>query len=234
MDGVLEAVERAKRMHEGLVTVAVTSQGPEATEWISDPGYPMDKIPLEQYLHRQGWHRQPALDGKTLENFDQTTPEIKARLRVIRQYVGGELGDTLLMFGAPGRGKTHLARGIMAEFARQGRRGIYWPLMQLIGKLKGLMNGGVETPDSYVDWLCRFQGLLIIDELGRSKGGDWDRDNVIYPLTDRRQNLPTVWISNYDTTQLESIYDGAIVSRLMAGRVISFPERYMADWRTKR
>lgn len=236
MDEVMETLERVKQ--KSLESNRGTQMSEPTTDEvvIEHPTYPGDLLPLEGYLDHQGWHRNSALAGKTFDNFEATTPELVARLKFASQYAARETGkDSLLLWGSPGRGKSHLARGIMAEEAKAGTSCIYWPLMQLVAMLKGMMGKySIETPDSYVDWLCRFDGLLVIDELGRSAGGNWDRDQVIYPLADRRQHKRTVWISNYSPDQLTEIYDEAIVSRLMAGSVVSFLANHIEDRRTRR
>lgn len=224
MEEIKEILDRViERSHEHSEKVEDTKSPSPDSDLISDPDDPETQISVEGFLYRQGWHRNQSMAGKTFDNFKVDTEDQGSRLSASRKYAEGKTRHkTMLMYGAPGRGKSHLARGIAAHRAINGGRSVYWPLMQLIGKLKAAMDNPYSSPDSEVDWLCRYKGLLIIDEIGRSKGGSWDRDNVIYPLLDQRQNLPTVWISNWTPEELVSTYDEAIVSRLTAGHSMPF------------
>lgn len=191
---------------------------------------------IDEEVWRQGLHRNPAMVGKTLDNFKADVYDLKTRLTLAREFVENpDAKKQLFFYGPPGRGKTHLAVGIMRAWIESGRPAVYWPLMQLIGKLKELMTPGkMETPQQRIEWLASFKGLLIVDELGRSKGDTWDRDEVVYTILDRRLDLPTIWISNYGFEDLAKIYDEAIASRLKSCLVVSWPGNSIPDHRERR
>lgn len=191
---------------------------------------------MDDQVWTQGVCRNPSMLKASLDNFeDGNSRELQARLNMAKAFVSGGGRQQLFFFGPPGRGKTHLAVGIMREWIAGGGAAVYWPLMQLIGKLKDLMTPGkMETPQQRIEWLCNFRGLLIVDELGRSKGDTWDRDEVVYSLLDRRLALPTIWISNYGFDELAKIYDEAIASRLKSCLVVSWPGNIIPDHRERR
>ena len=189
---------------------------------------------IDEILWRQGVHKAPHMVGKSLDNFEATGRELAARKKFALEFVDSPRTRQAFFFGAPGRGKTHLALAIMRLWIERDRQAVYWPLMQLVEKLKSLMQpGSMRTPDQQLDWLCNFKGLLIVDELGRTRGESWDRDTVVYQMLDRRQDKPTIWISNFNFETLDKIYDEAISSRLKAGYVISWPSS-INDYREKR
>ena len=168
------------------------------------------------------------LFGKHLGNFRRNNHALEERWKVARDYAAGEIeASALFFYGFPGRGKTHLARGIARSFLQQGKDIRYWKLGDIIAKCKSLMSGGGETPDQYISWICKFPGLAIIDELGRSAGKEWDIDSVVFPLLDRRQDRQTIWISNYPPDYLGGHYDEAVQSRLCNSRKVrhlEFPQ----------
>ena len=184
----------------------------------------------EDALLRAGFSDKE-LFGKHLGNFERLTSRHEERWRQVYEFArGGADRQSLVMLGEPGRGKTHLARGIARSWVQLGREVRYYKLGDLIARCKELMGGGGESPEQYVAWICRFPGLVIIDELGRSAGNNWDTNQVVYQLADKRQGRPTVWISNFSLEYLADHYDEAVSSRLQRGLVIHFPSQ-MEDFR---
>jgi DNA replication protein DnaC len=186
----------------------------------------------EEMLRRFGF-RDSELEGKDLRNFCCPTALHADRLTLAKKFAGSRTERPgLALLGSPGRGKTHLARGIARSLVLQGKEFRYWKLQDVIAECKRRFRSERETADDYIAWICSFPGLVIIDELGRSRGDQWDTDSVVYPLADRRMALPTIWISNFNLSALEAKYDEAVVSRLMRCQVVTFPDE-MEDFRTR-
>jgi len=186
----------------------------------------------DQLLWRFGF-RDQELVGKDLRNFECPTRDHVVRLEIAKRFAGGQTDRPgLVLLGCPGRGKTHLARGIARSWVRQGKEFRYWKLQDIIAECKRKFRGGGETADDFIAWIGSFPGLVIIDELGRSRGDQWDTDCIVYPLADRRMARPTIWISNYNLANLAQKYDEAVVSRLMRCQVVAFPDS-MVDFRAK-
>ncbi len=139
---------------------------------------------------------------------------------------------SMFFYGGSGTGKTSLALAIRNEAHATGRLAMYLTVQDVIGRCKMCMeSGSMETPEAYIQSICNFKGLLILDELGRTKGGDWDKNQVIYPLIDKRMDRHNLWISNYSLDGLASHYDEAIASRLQIAMVLNFSD--MEDYRGK-
>jgi DNA replication protein DnaC len=102
---------------------------------------------------------------RTLEEFDfASQPSVDERL--IRELSTGNFlahGETVLLFGAPGVGKTHLAIGLGRKIVEQGHTVRFTTATGLLSVL-----GKAESEGSLAEKLTEFAKpkLLIIDELG--------------------------------------------------------------------
>jgi DNA replication protein DnaC len=102
---------------------------------------------------------------RTLEGFDfASQPSVDERL--IRELSTGNFlahGETVLLFGAPGVGKTHLAIGLGRKIVEQGHTVRFTTATALLTVL-----GKAESEGCLAEKLTEFgkPKLLIIDELG--------------------------------------------------------------------
>jgi DNA replication protein DnaC len=102
---------------------------------------------------------------RTLAEFDfASQPSVDERL--IRELSTGNFlahGETVLLFGAPGVGKTHLAIGLGRKIVEQGHTVRFTTATGLLSVL-----GKAESEGSLAEKLTEFAKpkLLIIDELG--------------------------------------------------------------------
>ena len=112
--------------------------------------------------------------GKTLATFDQKGLPMRIR-RLLPNLCSGEFVDraeNILIFGLPGRGKTHLAAAVGFELIQQGRSVLFTPTYRVVGQL-------LRATQSRTYWvgkrdleferelrrLDRFE-VLILDDIG--------------------------------------------------------------------
>jgi DNA replication protein DnaC len=138
----------------------------------------------------------------TLENFSDNNASLARAKSAAREFVDGypavEAG--LLLVGASGRGKTHLACALLSELvATKGVTGIYVDFSDLLMKITTSFRPDADLSKESVLTPYADAEFLVIDELGASKPHAWVLD-VLYSLLNTRYNRKrvTVATSNFE------------------------------------
>lgn len=134
---------------------------------------------------------EPLFYNSTLENFVTDTPELQKAVELVRRFIAGEI-QQLIMVGKNGTGKTHLA--VAAVKAMNGR---IYSMYEIGTRIRATYTSRAHEDElDVVDELARLP-LLVIDELGRTKGSDAEMNWLSYIIDKRHvRGLPTVIISN--------------------------------------
>lgn len=160
---------------------------------------------------------------KRFTNFEDI-PGRKDGLEAAMAFVRGEIDPPLLLlYGLPGRSKSHLALAIAWAFITQLKSVCYYHVGDLLDalregyRIRNLLAPGEHNPDSS-DVIMSFVkkcALLVLDDLGVQKETDWAAEQLD-TIVDHRyvQSLATVITAN--TLNLpERIFD-----RMREGRVV--------------
>jgi DNA replication protein DnaC len=180
---------------------------------------------------------EPMYYDCTLENFETPTDDHVKALHYAREIVKTCAGK-LVLLGANGTGKTHLAVGVVREIG-----GAIYAMYEITTRIRAsYVSGAKETELDIVDELARLP-MLAIDEIGRTKGSEAETNWLSY-ITDKRhtRGLPLILISNKHTRKtcpskgcdkcLENYISEDIMSRLNEdGHLITFAE---GDYRKKK
>lgn len=133
-----------------------------------------------------------------------------------------EDGLGLLIYGEPGNGKTYLASAIANELLKNYVPVICVSINSLLSRIQQTYNKwGKEAEADIIRGLCNAD-LLIIDDLGTEKNGDWSR-TMIYNIIDSRSRsgLPLIITTNLKINPKEvngvltEIYDKRTESRIL-------------------
>jgi DNA replication protein DnaC len=183
-----------------------------------------DRMKAEIGLYK-AMNIEPAYYGSTLDNFETlTTDQAKAKSTIAR-LIQGELLK-IIMTGKNGTGKTHLACS-----AVKALRGRIMTMYEISTTIRASYTSlAKKTELELVDELASIP-ILVIDEVGRTKGSDTELNWLSY-IVDKRhvRKLPLIIISNNHVKKdcpnkgcekcLENYMGEDVMSRLAAGSVL--------------
>lgn len=179
---------------------------------------------------------EPAFYDASFDAFETPTAELEHNLGRVRDLIAGRILK-IVMTGRNGTGKTHLACAALHILG-----GRIMSMYEISATIRESYTArGLRSELSIVDELARLP-LLVIDEIGRTKGGDADANWLSYIIDKRHtRGLPLILISNKHTRKecakggcadcLENYIGEDIMSRLCEGGVsLKFTG---ADWRKR-
>lgn len=144
----------------------------------------------------------------TLDSFEPNFGEgahrsLSTALRNARKFVDGyplmNDGSGLLLTGAIGVGKTHLAVGILQALVdERGATGLFYDYRELLKQVQNSYNPRVAATELEVLAPVFDAEVLVLDEIGASKPTDWVWDTVAHILNTRYNDKRTTIITtNY-------------------------------------
>lgn len=137
-------------------------------------------------------HIEPEFYNATLDNFITDTAEQKNGVNAIKKLLSGEK-QKIVMLGKNGTGKTHLAVAAIKE--KHG--GAIYSMSEIAIRIRDSYSPlAAEKEGAILETLSRLP-LLVIDELGRTKGSEAEKNILSYIIDKRHQRyLPLILISN--------------------------------------
>jgi DNA replication protein DnaC len=143
--------------------------------------------------------------GKTLANFNQEHLPLRLR-RLLPQLCTGEFVDraeNLLVFGLPGRGKTHFAAAVGHELVNLGRSVLFTPTYRLVDSLlRAKRDLLLEQELRHLD---RFE-VLILDDIGYVQQSRDEMEVLFTLLAERYERRSVVITSNLVFSQWDQIF----------------------------
>jgi DNA replication protein DnaC len=166
----------------------------------------------------------PAFDGACLDSFFLSRPKQRLALSIIKRHANRMSGDDanqraggLVLWGASGTGKTHLAIGLMRHCQSKGRSGYFIRAVSLMESLKRSIAAGARSQDAgLIDRLSAVD-VLVIDDVGKTPGTDFERSSLFHLLDNRwAYSRPTVITTNQQTGDLKDTITEAGFDRVTA------------------
>lgn len=150
---------------------------------------------------------------RTFENFDQSKfPSAYEKVKSYAEQFGNNCGESLLLIGNPGTGKTHLAAAATNYIVRNmGISVKFGNFPELLENMKTSFGTEKDIGRELID-----VPLLVIDDLGKERQSEWSRSVIYRVINGRYENYAPIIITTNETMMtLRSNIGEATFSRII-------------------
>lgn len=158
-------------------------------------------------------------EDKTLDTFNQDRLPLQVR-RLLPQLCTGEFVDraeNLLVFGLPGRGKTHFAAAVGHALVQLSRSVLFTPTYRLVDRL---LRARRDLELEYeLRRLDRFE-VLILDDIGYVQQSQDEMEVLFTLLAERYERRSVVITSNLVFSQWDQIFKNPMTTAAAIDRVV--------------
>jgi DNA replication protein DnaC len=156
---------------------------------------------------------------KTLTTFDQKRLPLRIQ-RLLPNLCAGDFVDraeNLLIFGLPGRGKTHFAAAVGFELVQRERHVLFTPTYRLVGQLlRAKRDLEFERELRRLD---RFE-VIILDDLGYVQQSREEMEVLFTLLAERYERRSVVITSNLVFSEWDQIFKDPMTTAAAIDRVV--------------
>lgn len=168
--------------------------------------------------------------GRSFDNYRTDSTSQRAALTAAREYAEGfgdhaRSGESLLMLGKAGTGKSHLASAIL-QAIMPAYCGMYTTAADLIEMVRETWRRDSDRSQRKLMQMLAEVPLLVIDEVGVQYGTESEQ-NTLFQIIDRRyrDRRPTILMANLSPVELQKLLGDRVFDRLReVSKVILF------DW----
>jgi len=214
---------RALRMPTAVAVVDDLLQSAQNNDW--SPATFLTEL-LDQEVEGRRLRRIERLQrashlpaGKIRANFEQKDLPLRLR-RQLQELCEGDFVDrseNLLIFGLPGRGKTHFAAAVGHELIQHGRSVLFSPTFRLVDDL--LRAKRDLLLEQQLRKLDRFD-VLILDDIGYVQQSRQEMEVLFTLLAERYERRSVVITSNLVFSQWDQIFKDPMTTAAAIDRVV--------------
>lgn len=114
-------------------------------------------------------------------------------------------GESLILWGEPGNGKTHLAAAIVNELSKKGYIVVFQSVPELLQRIRSTFNSENKENETQIMRALLECDLLILDDIGAEKTTEWVEEKLFNIIDGRyRKELPTLYTSNLEPKELKN------------------------------
>lgn len=201
---------RASTTDRILISIEISNAG-AAIQWHTDVLDQMGTFP--EYL-KQFSQLGSRFGDRTFSTLDNRI-DAKAKstcIGYVNKYADNHWKDKngLVLSGATGVGKTHLAAAISNELIPRKVAVFFVNVPEVYDRIRDEMGH-----KDYTKATMKSCDLLVLDDLGKEKRSEWT-DQVLYEIVNSRyeKRKPIIVTTNYSAQELANNVDKAVVSRL--------------------
>lgn len=154
---------------------------------ISNLGERFSKSTFESFLDRNGSETAYKVAVKYVKTFKEWN------------------GESLMVWGEPGNGKTHLAAAIINELSKKGYIVVFQSVPELLQRIRSTFNSENKENEPQIMRALLECDLLILDDIGAEKTTEWVEEKLFNIIDGRyRKELPTLYTSNLEPKELKN------------------------------
>lgn len=189
---------------------------------ISNLGERFSKSTFESFLDRNGSETAYKVAVKYVKTFKEWN------------------GESLMLWGEPGNGKTHLAAAIVNELSKKGYIVVFQSVPELLQRIRSTFNSENKENETQIMRALLECDLLILDDIGAEKTTEWVEEKLFNIIDGRyRKELPTLYTSNLEPKELKKqvgkrSYDRMVETSLTVKNEAASYRREIAKQRLQR
>lgn len=166
--------------------------------------------------------------GRSFDTYRADTPAQRAALAACRDYAESfdrfaRTGESLLMLGKAGTGKSHLASSIL-QAIMPAHCGLYTTAADVIEMVRETWRRDSEKSQARVLNMLSTVPLLVLDEVGVQYGTESEQ-NTLFQIIDRRyrDRRPLILMANLKPAELQALLGDRTFDRLReVSKVLTF------------
>jgi DNA replication protein DnaC len=162
------------------------------------------------------WNDANVPDRQAERKLLDTTSENGRRWKAAFEKIRVMGKDALVaLVGINGNGKTQIAVELMREATSRGESALWVTATRMLMDVKACYRDEAKTTEREVVERYTRVELLVIDEIHRRRGSDWE-NALIFEIIDTMYNArkPVIVIANQTPAEFEASMDGSIISRM--------------------